>query len=186
MTYNSNSICPTYFQKVDSIRNLKHSTNRIELFLEKKNQHLNLAVYNNSKDSIFVSIEDARLYVILEALSPENEWKPIEYFQRSSCGNSLSSKYIDSSSAISTQSEFHTGRFRTKIRYKILLGLENYYSNEVACSIDLNLFNISSEALKHSKYYNHLGQKIALGFIFLDSDSTKKYMNKILSWREKK
>src|SRR5690606_3360227 len=73
--------------RVDSI---KTKINYEKWLKQPRNILKAMAVFitNNSKDTIFLDYQDLNAFIIQEAMDENGNWKPIEYWQYSWCGNS--------------------------------------------------------------------------------------------------
>lgn len=92
---------------------------------------------NNSPDTIFLPLQDGSFICILEAQNEERNWKPVEYWQFSYCGNSYWTKGILPNTANSFVFDYpSTGDYSTVLRFKLLGGDQFYYSNEFRGKID--------------------------------------------------
>jgi len=63
----------------------------------------------NTSDSVYsIEMQDLRLIMIQEAIDPNGQWKPIEYWRDSWCGNSYAPAFIKPKEYLLTQLEnFH-------------------------------------------------------------------------------
>ncbi|GEP52830.1 hypothetical protein FNO01nite_35020 [Flavobacterium noncentrifugens] len=149
-------------------------------------------VSNNLKDSISLSKQDWHLYIIQEAKNKEGDWKPIEYWKNSWCGNSYLSQTLKSNEIIKTESKAYKGIFKTEIRFKLLLNSKNYYSNAIKGEIDPNQFDFNDSIKDKSGYDNYskrAGNKTAEKMIFLESSGMREYTEKnkkYVAWLTKK
>ncbi|SEP55197.1 hypothetical protein [Flavobacterium urocaniciphilum] len=173
--------------KKEFIKN-ENPENKIQIIAKVSNDTI-ISIYlkNNSKDSLNISYQDSRLYLIQEAKNQNGEWKPIEYWSYSWCGNSYYSENIGSGKIIKTDTKKYNGNFETDIRFKFLINNQTYYSNSLKSTIDILQFNISNEFTEHSTYKrairvadNNLAEKV----MFLEPDAMKEYSEKMKEWRE--
>ena len=79
-----------------------------------------LYVYNTTKDSIFFSAQDSRLYMNVQAKDSNGEWKDIEYLPSSWCGNSYHSLFLAKNSFWEFTMPKYEGALPTKLRVKLL------------------------------------------------------------------
>jgi hypothetical protein len=128
-------------QKADSI----HKSNN-----QGQNQ---VWIINNSSDKIQIQMQDESIICILQALTKENKWAPIQYWNFSTCGNSYYSKEFNPMTANSFITKLpNYGKYKTKLRYKLLGVKKFYYSNEFPGSIDYCEFKEdSSHYLRRNK-----------------------------------
>lgn len=79
-----------------------------------------LYLMNHSKDSIQFEAQDSRLYICLQAKTEKNEWKDIEYFPSSFCGNSYHSIWLRSGYYWVFQVPCCEGDIKTQLRYRLI------------------------------------------------------------------
>lgn len=90
----------------------------------------------NFSDSVqMVQFHDGDLVLIQEAMTPNLEWKPIEYFVYSDCGNSFSMKFLDTNAYFMFGIHKYKGDFYTNLRVRMLnngrIILSNVYSGYI-------------------------------------------------------
>ncbi len=117
---------------------------------------------NNSKDTIIVQMQDWLYLCILEALDLNNEWKPIEYWRFSKCGNSYFNRTVLPKMANSFVMDIpQSGNYKTKLRFK-LLGLDKFYfSNTFDGKIDYCCFSEDSSEYERGKPHYKLEKMIS-------------------------
>ncbi len=121
------------------------SENEINLILEKTKDSLySIYVVNKTSDSISISNQDWSLFLIQEAKNKNGEWKPVEYWQYSTCGNSYLSENIEPNGILKTESTAYFGNFNTEVRFKLLNNDRIYYSNPINGFVNLSQFTIPS------------------------------------------
>ena len=95
-----------------------------------------LYIANKTDTIVRLEASDSRLSVIAEVFY-KGEWKPIEYLPSSWCGNSYHDVYLKQNEYWEFDIPKFTGKIKTKLRYKLILGKYNYiYSNEILTSIN--------------------------------------------------
>ena len=100
----------------------------------------NLFICNNSDTIAKFEASDSRLNVVSEVFY-KGQWKPIEYLPNSSCGNSYHIVYLKAYEYWTFEIPRFTGSIKTKLRYKLILGRDNFlYSNEIFTSINKGQF----------------------------------------------
>ncbi|MFB9080018.1 hypothetical protein ACFFLS_09005 [Flavobacterium procerum] len=102
------------------------------------NKYIGYKLYIANKTDSIVRLEasDSRLSVIPEIFY-KGEWKPIEYLPSSWCGNSYHDVYLKQNEYWEFDIPKFTGKIKAKLRYKLILGKDNYiYSNEILTSIN--------------------------------------------------
>lgn len=165
----------------------ENSKNKIQIIAKITNDTI-ISIYlkNNAKDSLHLSKQDWHLYLIQEAKNKKGEWKPIEYWSYSWCGNSYLSENIESQKIIKTETEKYNGTFETEIRFKFLINNEVFYSNQLKCKIDITQFEIPEEFTEHSTYNNVLrvsNKELAEKVMFLEPNAMKEFSEKQKIWR---
>ncbi|MGS2727891.1 hypothetical protein ACU8DI_14875 [Psychroserpens sp. BH13MA-6] len=128
------------------IENQVKSKSEINLILEKvKENQYSIYILNKTSDSIKISKQDWSLYLIQEAKDTNGEWKPIEYWQYASCGNSYLSNKLEPNGIIKTESIAYDGNIETDIRFKLLNENKVYYSNSIIGKISENQFKLPND-----------------------------------------
>jgi hypothetical protein len=95
-----------------------------------------LYIANKTDTIVRLEASDSRLSVIAEVFYKGN-WKPIEYLPSSGCGNSYNDVYLKQNEYWEFDIPKFTGKIKTKLRYKLILGEDKYlYSNEILTSIN--------------------------------------------------
>ncbi|WBL23865.1 hypothetical protein [Zunongwangia sp. HRR-M8] len=99
---------------------------------------ISVFIKNNSSDTISISHQDFKIYILQEAMDENGIWKPIEYWESSDCGNSFGKIKIEPNGIIETKSTKYNGNFKTKIRFKLSENNKVYYSNSIIGNINPN------------------------------------------------
>lgn len=95
-----------------------------------------LYIANKTDTIVRLDASDSRLSVVAEVFY-KGEWKPIEYLPSSWCGNSYHEVYLKQNEYWEFDIPKFTGKIKTKLRYKLILGKDKYlYSNEILTSIN--------------------------------------------------
>ncbi len=160
--------------------------NRVNLFLEKTNDSLySVYVINKTSDSISISTQDWHLFLIQEAKNKNGEWKPVEYWQYSTCGNSYLTKSIKPNGILKTESLVYFGDFKTEIRFKLLDNNQIYYSNAIHGSVNLSQFSIPNN-LTENRNFERIdkigGSELMNKVLFLQPNGMKEYGEKLESY----
>lgn len=114
---------------------LKIDTTQTTTINDKYNGY-KLYIANKTDTIVRLDASDSRLSVIAEVFY-QGEWKPIEYLPSSWCGNSYHDVYLKQNEYWEFDIPKFTGKLRTKLRYKLILGKDKYYySNEIQASIN--------------------------------------------------
>lgn len=163
-----------------------NSKSKIQIIAKITNDTI-ISIYlkNNTKDSINLNKQDWHLYLIQEAKNENKEWKPIEYWSYSWCGNSYLSEKVESQKIIKTETEKYNGTFDTEIRFKFLINNEELYSTPLKCKIDLTQFIISENFTEHSTYKNVVrvsNKELAEKVLFLEPNAMKEFSKKHKKW----
>jgi hypothetical protein len=107
---------------------------------------------NNSNKVVDIQLQDWSFIAVLEALTKKREWKPVQYWRFSNCGNSYQNKHFAPKTANSFIARgINSGDYKTKLRYKLLGRDKFYYSNEFDGSI--NYCEFGEDTSKHTPYY---------------------------------
>lgn len=94
-------------------------------------------IVNPTNKTIRVEEQDGRLMIIQEAKDKNGNWRPIEFWQFSSCGNSYGGVALKPNSYIFTKIVAYRGEFETTLRLKMLNDTLVYYSEPFKGSINL-------------------------------------------------
>jgi len=112
---------------------------QVEYKLNAQNIHLHnngggdkqlIYMVNNTPQDIAMQMQDGSFMGILEAHINETEWRAVQYWQFSWCGNSYMLKHIAPGTWVQFIAPAPTGNYRARLRYKILSNKQFYYSNE--------------------------------------------------------
>jgi len=76
-------------------------------------------VTNNTKNEICFNAQDSRLYMKVQALNINGEWKNIEYLPSSWCGNSYHTLTLEPNYFWSFATPIYEGDFKTKLRIEL-------------------------------------------------------------------
>ncbi|MDZ4756663.1 MAG: hypothetical protein SGJ10_00810 [Bacteroidota bacterium] len=114
---------------------LKIDTTSI-ITISKKYNGYNFYIVNKSDSTIKLNASDSRISVVLEAYV-DKKWQEIEYLPSSWWGNSRHKVFIRSNECWKFSIPKFTGQIKTTIRYKLIIGLDQYiYSNAIVSSIN--------------------------------------------------
>lgn len=208
MEYNRNFI-PWDFvpstEKIIELQDHKHPENDIILILEKTIDTLHsefvfydtdklekslysIYVFNNTKDSLIIERQDRSFYLIQEAKNKIGEWKPIEYWRYSTCGNSYLSDKLKPNGIMKTVSIAYNGDFETQIRFKLLSFNKVYYSNPINGFVKLSQFTIP-ENINESRNYKQVAtvgdNELLNKLLFLEPNGLKEFAKKQEEYLEK-
>jgi hypothetical protein len=99
---------------------------------------------NTTERRVAFAASDSRLRIVREALSPEGEWKAIEYLPSSWCGNSYHEVFLPPGHSWSFSAPVYAGAIETRMRF-VLRGSsegEAIYSNEFPGAVNKEQFSI--------------------------------------------
>ena len=85
----------------------------------KKNYALKVYVANASNINIDFNSKDSRLYMKVQALNPQGEWKDIEYLEGNSSTNSYHILTLEPENYWSFRTPVYEGSFKTKLRIEL-------------------------------------------------------------------
>jgi len=113
-------------------------------------------IVNNSKQSVRVEEQDGRLMIIQEAFDKSGQWRPIEVWQFSDCGNSYGGVALRPDYYIMTKVYKYKGDFETMLRLKMLNDTVVYYSQPFRGSINLTQMDTSrfEHKFRPSEFFN--------------------------------
>lgn len=171
-----NSEFKTKVNKEDKIND------EINLILERSNDSLfSIYLVNKTADSMSIATQDWHLFLVQEAKNKEGQWKPIEYWQYSTCGNSYLSEKVKSNGILKTESKAYTGNFKTEVRFKLLNDNKVYYSNSVVGFINVSQFLIPDYIINRGMYANAYelgGSELLNKILFLEPNGIDDLQNK--------
>lgn len=118
---------------------------------------------NTTNSTFTAKRQDGSLIMIQEALDKEGNWKPIEYWVYSGCGNSYFYPLkLDSGKCVLVPIKKYAGNFKTKIRLKFKYSKAVMYSTPFEGAIDEAQFNKETDEVYGILYHgpaNYLDQK---------------------------
>ena len=134
----------------------------INVFIVQKNEDkFSIFIKNSSNENLVLVPQDNSLFLIQEAIDKKGNWKPIEFWGFSTCGNSYDRKInFNSNQIIELDSPKYKGDFSTKIRFKLRLNNQIYYSNSLPSTINNSKF-------QKSKWYKEFMEMLKM---FPESD----------------
>ncbi len=93
--------------------------------------HYQILLLNNSADTIHLARQDGSLICVMQALTKDKQWRPVQYWQFSWCGNSYFDQLLLPKERVSLLTKLpKRGDYKTKLRYKLAGTDRFYYSNE--------------------------------------------------------
>ncbi len=87
-------------------------------------------IINSKNDTLVISGQDGSMYMIQEAIDPNGNWSPIEFWHSSFCGNSSVFIYFPPHTSIKVGAFRYTGSFKTKLRFKFKYFTQKPYHGE--------------------------------------------------------
>lgn len=115
--------------------NTNHAAHNLKsmnfIWLDNKPKGYFIAYLVNLTDSVFTADrQDRSLIMIQEALDEDGNWKPIEYWTYSGCGNSYFDPLkLDPGKCVLVPIKKYSGSYKTKIRLKFKIGNYIIYSD---------------------------------------------------------
>lgn len=110
-------------------------------------------ISNYTTDTIFIPIQDGSLISIIEAKDERGEWKPIQFWPISGCGNSYHSESILPNQTIFFTVKKNFGNFHTSMRLRLHGSDTIFVSKEFKGSIDKEMFIIKENVIQD---YRHI------------------------------
>ncbi len=95
---------------------------------------------NSTMNSALITIQDGSLMMVAEAQNDKSEWKKIEYWSHSWCGNSYFQIPLGPNRYFMTRGIKCSGDFYTKCRMKLFNGNDSLVSNEFYMTINKTQF----------------------------------------------
>lgn len=131
----------------------KYFINRIKEVHSSTNKRDFIAgISNHSSDSIFIPIQDGSLISIIEAKGERGEWKPIQFWPISGCGNSYHSECILPNQTIQFTVKKNFGNFQTSMRLRLHGTDTIFVSKEFKGSINRDMFEIKKDIVQDYKH----------------------------------
>ena len=101
-------------------------------------------IRNTSKDTIHIDNQDGALFLIQEAKNKMGEWKPIEYWIYSTCGNSYAYTSLGPNDILTLKKVKYKGTFETEMRLKLRTNNKLVYSKPFKGSINTEQFELEN------------------------------------------
>lgn len=112
-------------------------------------QSIPVFIYNASDDTAYLNHQDGRIIMIQEAKDERGQWKPIELWRYSWCGNSYAAQgLLPNYLAIVTIFKYD-GDFETDIRLKLRNGKEVIYSDSFRGKINKSQFELPRDIVEN-------------------------------------
>jgi hypothetical protein len=104
-----------------------------------------IRIMNNTTDTVFLQAQDGSIMAVMQGLTKNGQWCPIQYWQFSKCGNSYSNiGFLPNTTGAFVAQLPNRGNYETKFRFKLLGKDRFYYSNEFTGKIDYCEFTTPS------------------------------------------
>jgi hypothetical protein len=96
---------------------------------------------NNTNENVYLQMQDWQFLGVVEGLDKNNQWRPIQYWRFSLCGNSYLARPVKAhSTVVFIAPAINKGDYKTRLRYRVF-GLDGFkYSNEFEASINYSDF----------------------------------------------
>lgn len=130
-------------------------------------QSIPVFIYNPGNDTVYLDQQDGRVIMIQEAKDVNGEWKPIEYWRYSSCGNSYGSEGLYPNTLAIVKIIKYDGDFETEIRLKLKNGNSIFYTDSYKGKINRNQFELPSD-IKENYLVRRFDDKEYLDRVFLN------------------
>ncbi|XLS27953.1 hypothetical protein ACJD0Z_12175 [Flavobacteriaceae bacterium M23B6Z8] len=173
----------------EKISGQSKTENEINLILEKANDNFySIYVFNKTNDSLKISSQDGHLFLIQEAKNKKGDWKPIEYWEYSWCGNSYLRDKLEPNGILKTESKVYNGNFETQIRFKLLNDDKVYYSNPMVGFVNLLQFEIPNDITDYRTYKRietRGGSELLKKLIFLEPNGIREFLENEEAYLEK-
>lgn len=101
-----------------------------------------IRLFNNTKDTVMLELQDGFFELILEAINESGHWKPVENQIYSFCGNSYYEIAFPPGFYKNVAGPIYTGGYKTRLRYKFMIGDDTYYSNTISGNINEGQFDV--------------------------------------------
>lgn len=151
------------FDSVETAKNLQIWKERPREFV----QAIPIIIYNPAKDTIYLDQQDGRVIMIQEAKDENGEWKPIEFWRYSWCGNSYGAERLLPKTLAIVKVFKYDGDFETEIRIKLKNGNKIIYSESYKGRINKSQFELPPD-IKENFLARRLDDKEYLDRIFLN------------------
>jgi hypothetical protein len=114
----------------------------------RKRKAILLRLVNRTEKTVDFAACDSSLYIVQEALDSKGQWKALERFPETGCGNSFHRVFLEPDEFWEFFALPRAGSFKTRLRFRLELGGESgiaaggsaLYSNEYEGGIDPSAF----------------------------------------------
>jgi hypothetical protein len=147
-------------QRPDGLQLLVDTTQSITLQYNNKINYYNLDdtsqkfykglpcfIYNETSSIKWLRTQDSKIIVIQEAMDSNYNWRPIQIWQWSWCGNSYYRAFIKPNHYLLFKIPLYAGKYYTDIRLKLHSGDATYYSNEYKGWLNYKQFDLPKELM---------------------------------------
>lgn len=111
-------------------------------------QSIPVCIHNTSNENTYLELQDAQIIMIQEAKDENGDWKPIEFWQHSWCGNSYAFEKLLPNTIVIAKIFKYDGDFETDIRLKLKNGNHIIYSDSFKGKINKSQFDLPSSLVK--------------------------------------
>ncbi len=113
-------------------------------------------IKNITRDTVHIDNQDGDIFLIQEAKNKEGEWKPIEYWRYSTCGNSYGTTSIGQNDILIIKKTKYRGLFKTQMRLKLKTNNKIIYSKPFDGSINVEQFDTNNIDSWTKKRYENI------------------------------
>ena len=164
-------------------KNLLSITAKVE-----KDSVISVLIKNLSSDTLSILNQDSNFFIIKEAKNFSGDWKPLEYWVYSTCGNSyFDPEILPPTKTVETEKEYSSGDFETQLRLKFLFKDEIYYSNICKAKINPKSFDFKEKLISDPTYKKVLrfgDEQLAEKYVLLDPSAQKEFAENYKKWLE--
>lgn len=117
--------------------------------LKSHEQGLTVWLTNGSKQVVWFQAADSHVLGWLEAKDQRGQWRPIEYFQQYTCGNSYHRVALEPNHGWNWQVPLAKGGLKTLVRWRMLVEGGELVSNAISTTILPTKFELDAKVAQH-------------------------------------
>ena len=134
-------------QKVTLKSNKERDYYRLEDSTQVYYEGLPCFIYNETSQTKWLYIQDSRVIAIQEAFDSNYNWRPIQIWNWSWCGNSYERAYIKPKNYLLFKVPLYEGDYYTDLLIKVYSNDATYYSNEYKGWINYKQFDLPKQLM---------------------------------------